>query len=106
MIKVFFLVAAIDDPIDDVKSEKIETCEDNMFTCSDGSCIHPETLCDGYKDCDDGSDEDEKECNKSTEYENPTEENCEYGSGEDCATSKNNFLNRSENSIKVLVNIL
>ena len=35
----------------------ISGCNGNEFACNDGSCIYHEDKCDGYNDCDDGSDE-------------------------------------------------
>ena len=34
------------------------TCTPTEFTCDSGQCVWSGDLCDGYNDCDDGSDED------------------------------------------------
>lgn len=39
-----------------------EQCAENMFRCSDGTCIDTRRVCDGREDCIDRSDE--KECGK------------------------------------------
>lgn len=33
------------------------SCSPREFTCSDGSCVHEQSICDGNRDCRDGSDE-------------------------------------------------
>ena len=35
----------------------ISGCDKDEYACDDGSCIYHEEKCDGYNDCDDGSDE-------------------------------------------------
>lgn len=40
---------------------KIE-CNENEFTCDDGSCIDKELLCNGIRDCPDDEDEDQINC--------------------------------------------
>ena len=37
-------------------------CDEHQFQCADGFCIKKNWLCDGEKDCDDGSDEDSNTC--------------------------------------------
>jgi len=39
-----------------------KTCDNDMFTCLDGSCISTSWFCDGDKDCVDGSDETDPRC--------------------------------------------
>lgn len=38
------------------------TCSSTEFECNDGECIDRRRLCDNYKDCQDGSDEDQRNC--------------------------------------------
>ena len=43
-------------------------CLDFQFTCSTGSCITKEWLCDGVKDCPLGEDENAPQCSKCESY--------------------------------------
>ncbi|XP_017489270.1 PREDICTED: very low-density lipoprotein receptor-like, partial [Rhagoletis zephyria] len=53
-------------------------CESNeRWQCSNGDCIHMNTLCDGSKHCSDGSDETEEFC-KNTLC-TPISYRCDYG---------------------------
>ena len=40
-------------------------CEDSEFSCRDGSCVPADFLCDGTRDCLDGSDEAHRNCTSS-----------------------------------------
>jgi len=40
---------------------------EDRFQCADGARIRSRRVCDGYKDCADGSDEDEKTCSSTLE---------------------------------------
>jgi len=47
-------------------------CDDNSgdhWHCGSGECIDINNVCDGFKDCDDGSDEDRSNCDKSGKLE-------------------------------------
>ncbi|XP_073962880.1 uncharacterized protein [Choristoneura fumiferana] len=39
-------------------------CPPPMFRCGNNSCVPPSLLCDGFRDCDDGSDENEHACSR------------------------------------------
>lgn len=40
------------------------SCPDGQFRCTDGLCLDPKQKCDGYADCNDGSDE--RDCISNT----------------------------------------
>ena len=40
----------------------MDTCQDHMFTCGDGTCILSINLCDDVQDCPDKSDESQEQC--------------------------------------------
>ena len=37
-------------------------CKDDMFQCGNNQCIDPHWVCDGDRDCANGSDESEEQC--------------------------------------------
>ena len=46
----------------------LDYCQDDEFLCSNGACTLLDWICDGYDDCDDGSDEDGSLCGTTTTY--------------------------------------
>ncbi|CAI5455955.1 unnamed protein product [Caenorhabditis angaria] len=46
-------------------------CHDDQFTCSDGKCIMQNWICDGARDCSDGSDEAHEACDKHKSSNSP-----------------------------------
>ena len=35
----------------------VEACKPGFFQCKNGQCLHEQTVCDGNRDCEDGTDE-------------------------------------------------
>lgn len=52
-------------------------CTTNQITCDNGECIHKDNMCNGIRDCADGSDETSEKCRSI--YCPPTAFRCSYG---------------------------
>lgn len=61
---------------------KYNCFRENNFKCDTGLCIKKEKLCDGIRDCDDGSDETYRNCANKTCLDNFYQ--CAYGA---CTTT-------------------
>ncbi|XP_004529284.1 modular serine protease [Ceratitis capitata] len=59
------------------RPDNLRPCRANETTCDNGDCINPAALCNGVKDCRDGSDEIPQKCLNRTCTEN--EYKCKYG---------------------------
>ncbi|PZC72580.1 hypothetical protein B5X24_HaOG210911 [Helicoverpa armigera] len=53
----YFRFSAISPAVSSVVKHATDSCSVNEFSCADSSCISLSSICDGARDCDDGSDE-------------------------------------------------
>lgn len=52
-------------------------CRQDQWQCDNLQCISKDSLCDGYKQCSDGSDELKRECEKTGKVAIKSQENIE-----------------------------
>ena len=50
---------------DIIRHQQMSSCDPGEFSCSDGSCVPAQFVCDGASDCDDGSDEVRANCSRT-----------------------------------------
>lgn len=67
-------------------------CRQDQWQCDNLQCISKDSLCDGYKQCSDGSDELKRECEKTGKVAIKSQENIE----EIWFDDGNRFLSKNE----------
>ncbi|BES98915.1 Trypsin [Nesidiocoris tenuis] len=85
-----------------IRRTRQSECTRNEFTCSNGQCVGSYQVCDGAKDCHDGTDETQAVCSKVGLTCPPFAFRCAYGACVDKSSTCNGRQDCADNSDELL----